>query len=282
MTSGRKRISSPGELRAELSRRNLERAAGFEHELTYGRVPSVLYTPQPRCPEGKPALHGNFLAASYRSILADPEWEKRLRKAYSASRYVARSWERQRRELDCANSSDALLMNIFCYPGALRRPGLCALLGIEPGRRPVFGFKPGIPLLNGRADRTEIDMSLGPLLVEAKLTEGAQRISLERLLRYRDLEEVFEVEELPVTQGVLRAGQLVRGVLAAHQLGRSFLLLSDERRADLVESWFQVLRAVRTSDLRSRLVILSWQELAATLAAQVQVFLSEKYGIIAA
>ena len=30
--------------------------------------------------------------------------------------------------------------------------------GVEPGLRPRFGVKPGIPLISGRADRTEVDM----------------------------------------------------------------------------------------------------------------------------
>jgi hypothetical protein len=40
----------------------------------------------------------------------------------------------------------ALLMNIFCYPGVLRRAAVCSLLGIEAGLRPAFGVRPAIPL----------------------------------------------------------------------------------------------------------------------------------------
>jgi hypothetical protein len=52
---------------------------------------------------------------------------------------------RTRPELDCANSSDALLMNIFCYPGVGARKRLCALLGIASGLRPQFGVGARIP-----------------------------------------------------------------------------------------------------------------------------------------
>ena len=76
----------------------------------------------------------------FRRIAADASWVRRLDKAYTASRRVARSGDRRRGELECANSSDALLMNIFCYPGVLHRPGVCSLLGVEPGLRPEFGF----------------------------------------------------------------------------------------------------------------------------------------------
>jgi hypothetical protein len=49
-----------------------------------------------------------------------------------------------------------------------------ALLGIAghsllPADHLSFGFRPGIPLHNGKKDRTEIDMRLGDLMVEEKL-----------------------------------------------------------------------------------------------------------------
>ena len=265
--------STAGALRRELSQRNIERARRFNHELTYGEVPSILY----RDEEG---VHGNFLSASYRAICSAPDWAKRLQKTYSGGRRIARSWERRRCELDCANSSDALLMNVFCYPRLLRRTQVCALLGIPAGLRPEFGFKPRIAFLNGGADQTEIDMRLGRLLVEAKLTEtGFQSAPLDRLLRYRDLHQVFNIEELPIDGDTVHSYQLIRGVLAAYQWESSFLVLCDGRRGELKESWFQILRAVPDCDLRSRLVLLTWQELANTLPKALRFFLEDKYGV---
>src|SRR5271166_1323743 len=200
----RVRLSS-AQLRRELGARNLERAQAVVHESTYGAVPSVLYQ------EGN-GEHGNFLPASYRRICASPEWSRRLKKCYTASKRLPRSSDRTRRELDCANSSDALLMNIFCYPGVTARKPLCALLGTEPGLRPQFGVKVGTPLINGRADRTEIDMSLGHLLIEAKLTESSfQTARADLVFRYKDLETVFDITELPVSHGVHHSYQLIRG-----------------------------------------------------------------------
>jgi hypothetical protein len=223
--------------------------------------------------------HGNFLPASYGRILANPAWKQRLAKAYTASRFVPRAADRRRFELDCANSSDALLMNIFCYPRVLTTPRVSALLGVDPGLIPEFGFRPGIPLRKG-VDRTEIDMKLGTLLVEAKLTEGDfQRAPLRLLARYRDLEEVFDVERLPAANGSVQSYQLIRGVLAAHACSASFLVLCDRRRPDLAERWFSVLAAVREAALRTRMALLTWQELSAALPRTVQKFLVEKYGI---
>jgi len=44
-------------------------------------------------------------------------------------------------ELDCSNSSDALLMNIFCYRRAVTNNALSAMLGIASGWIPEFGFR---------------------------------------------------------------------------------------------------------------------------------------------
>jgi hypothetical protein len=267
-------------LRRELSVRNLEIVLGSSgevaHEQTFGAVPSVIYA------EDGERGHGNFLAASYRRICADAKWNKRLRKSYTAGARVPRRQDRWRGELECANSSDALLMNVFCYPGLLRRSAVCSLLGVEPGLRPEFGVRAQLAMRNGEVDRTELDMRLGRLMVEAKLTEaGFGTASRERLMRYCGVEDVFEVDELVWTAGGRLAGyQLVRGVLAAKAEDARFVLLCDGRRADLREMWFRVLRAVRSYDLRSRMALLSWQEVAAACPAVVRAFLADKYGVV--
>jgi hypothetical protein len=74
--------------------------------------------------------------------------------------------------------------------------------------------------------------------------------------------------------------QLIRGVLAAHATGCSFCVLHDARRPDLREEWFSVMAAVKSADLRVRLKVLTWQELAAYLPAGLQEFLDIKYGIV--
>jgi hypothetical protein len=45
------------------------------------------------------------------------------------------------------------------------------MLGIPSGLVPQFGFRPRIPLRSGKTDRTEIDMKIGDLMVEAKLPD---------------------------------------------------------------------------------------------------------------
>ena len=73
--------------------------------------------------------------------------------------------------------------------------------------------------------------------------------------------------------------QLIRNVLAAEATGASFCVIHDERRPDLREAWFEVMRAVRHAELRVRLKVLTWQELAAVLPEGLREFLGEKYGI---
>ena len=68
--------------------------------------------------------------------------------------------------------------------------------------------------------------------------------------------------------------------LAAHATGGSFYVLSDSRRPDLIEAWYRTMRAVRPFELRCRLKLLMWQELATALTANLQLFLAAKYGIV--
>lgn len=75
--------------------------------------------------------------------------------------------------------------------------------------------------------------------------------------------------------------QLIRNVLAAHAEGCRFCVVHDERRPDLREAWFAVMRAVRPAELRVRLAVMTWQELAALLPGELQDFLECKYGIVA-
>jgi hypothetical protein len=154
-------------------------------------------------------------------------------------------------------------------------------LGFEVGEVPDFGFRAGIPRDGGRLDRTEIDMKLGTLLAESKLTETHfQNQRPEIVESYRELREVFDGELLPRLKGQYVSYQLIRNVLAAHHLGMSFCVLVDARRPDLIEAWFAVMKCVRLADLRTRCKVLTWQELAELLPDELQVFLDHKYGIV--
>jgi hypothetical protein len=74
--------------------------------------------------------------------------------------------------------------------------------------------------------------------------------------------------------------QLIRNVLAAYAEGCSFCVVHDERRPDLREAWFAVMAAVKSAEMRVRCKVMTWQELAALLPAELQEFLNLKYGIV--
>jgi hypothetical protein len=202
-------------LRRDLSARahRLARTQKFLHDLSPGAAPVVIFG---RDEQGR---HGNFHPASDISICANPAWLRRLAKPHTASRRSRARKDWQWMELDSANSSDALLMNIFCHPGVFNghalAPAVANLLNVEATAQPCFGINPGVPLktvrkgrsklpseLSGRGnllnDRTEIDLQLGNLFLEAKLTESNFQTAAPRLIeRYRDLEIIFDVARLP-------------------------------------------------------------------------------------
>jgi hypothetical protein len=174
-------------------------------------------------------------------------------------------------------------MNIFCYPRVTSRADFCNILGIEIGSRPEFGFRPRVPLLSGAIERTEIDMKLGNVLFEAKLTEAdfqAQRAEL--VEGYRDFRAVFACRQLPKAGKKYVSYQLIRNVLAAYALDLDFCALLDARRPDLIKDWYAVVRCVQAAELRVRCKLLTWQELAGHLPRVLQNFLNVKYGIIPA
>jgi hypothetical protein len=176
-------------------------------------------------------------------------------------------------------------MNIFCCPGVCSNPAVAGMLGTEITDEPEFGFRARVPLrvrATGKSpvDRTEVDMKLGPLLVESKLTEGDFQIAPPTLVEnYRDLEQVFDVKALPRFGERYISYQLIRNVLAAHAGDLSFCVMLDARRPDLVEAWYGIMSCVRDARLRTRCKVLTWQELSIALPPGLRRFLHEKYGI---
>ena len=318
------------QLRQELCARNRRYAAGRAHVESYGSQPVIVYAPAG-------GRHGNFFDAAYAAIAAHPEWMRRFGKMHAQAARSLPKAERRWRELDSSMSSDALLMNIFCTPGAADSAAVQNMLGVEAGAAPIFGWKARVPLANGRFDRTEVDMRLGSLLVEAKLTENDFQTREAAVVEtYRDFDEVFDRELLPRVEmqtrrrkaptefpedysqefesfvdteaavwshqpgshfamtpgpatdsigGAAEPGyasyQLIRNVLAAYAAQCSFCVVHDERRPDLREEWFRIMAAVKSATMRTRLKVLTWQELAAVLPGDLQNFLDVKYGIVA-
>jgi hypothetical protein len=324
------------QLRRDLTLRAVHHARTHSllHDISPGSDPAILFG------RDEHARHGNFHPAAYAAICANPDWLPRLSKPHTASRRSRARKDWRWMELDSAASSDALLMNIFCHPevfsGTRLSAPVAALLNADPAATPCFGAHPGVPLNTPlkprsktaapreRFDRTEIDLTLNSLFIEAKLTESNFQTAAPSLVaRYRDLEAVFDVGRLPVVPlhisrtylippplrvphssqlhrdqwlpapdlddsfnsptpprpRRIASYQLIRNVLAAYAAGASFCVLCDARRSDLIESWYAVLSAVHSPTFATRLKLLTWQELAATLPRDLQSFLAAKYGI---
>lgn len=263
-------------LRREIAARSaaLVRARGLLHAESYGAQPVIVYEPSE---DGK--LHGNFAGASYAAILGNENWRKRLGKVHTQATRSLPKRDRRWMELDSSTSSDALLMNVFCYPGVPAR--LASMLGVDDPEIPEFGLKAKVPLANGHFDRTEVDMKLGILLVEAKLTESHFQVKSKDVVEgYRDFAEVFHRRLLPRLGDCYRSYQLIRNVLAAHATGSSFCVCLDSRRPDLLEEWFAVMCAVCDMELKTRCKVLTWQEMTWCLPQELQNFLDLKYGIV--
>jgi hypothetical protein len=264
-------------LRRELCARNASYAAlhRLSHVTSYGEMPVIVYQPSPCGTQ-----HGNFIPASYRALQRRPQWKRRLEKVHSQAGRAFPRTDCVSKELDSSMSSDALLMNVFCYPGVIKTRELSLMLGTEIGDLPQFGFKPRIPLTSGFVERTEIDMKLGPVLFEAKLTESDFQTQKAAIVEgYRDLKEVFDCRKLPRNDLGYVSYQLLRNVLAAYALNLSFCVLLDGRRPDLREQWYTVMKCVRPMDLRTKCKVLTWQELSSALPLRLQQFLELKYGI---
>lgn len=123
-------------------------------------------------------------------------------------------------------------------------------------------------------------MRLGDTLVEAKLTESDfQTAEKSVVLAYRDFSLVFDPEQLPQAEKHHLSYQLLRNVLAAYAQECSFCVLVDARRPDLIDAWYLVMKAVRPVELRTKLRISTWQEVAHATPPTLRGFLAEKYGI---
>ena len=139
----RTRMNWAGSLRRELSQRaeQYARTHGLPHCLSYGHNPTVCFE---RYDDA--SRHGNFLPATYRAIFRNPNWRRRLQKVHSQGRKsLPRNEDGIRRELDACTSSDALLMNVFCYPGVFRDGRVCSMLDVGARTIPEFRISCACP-----------------------------------------------------------------------------------------------------------------------------------------
>jgi len=282
-------MNDANSLRQDLLRRAEVYVTGKEIEphvyRSLGEVPTVLFRSYES--EGK-QRHGNFDDESFAKITDKPSWANRLEKQHPGKgRGSFQECDTANaRELDSCTSSDALAMNIFCHPSTFKNEVLAKLFGFDQLPEPNFGFKAKLPFRSGGTEprSTEIDLQFyspnRTVIAECKLTETdftAQ--SLKCVDRYANLAETFIIERLPQKDGNFLHYQLIRNVLAARYYKASFYLICDHRRPDLREAFDIVVSSIRDSNLKIRCLVITWQQIAATLPGSLQDFLKQKYGI---
>jgi hypothetical protein len=247
---------------------------GLSRYLSRGSPATVLFS---RAPDN--SQHGNFYVDAWREIVRCPEWSIRLDKAHTQTLALKEEDRKTAKELDSSNSSDALLMNCFCAPGASKR--IATALGLEFSAAPlVFGEKAN--LRHKRLDRegTEIDLRLGKTIFEAKLTEiDFTTKSKAHVEGYADFDKCFDSSLLPSKGTEYMGYQLIRNVLAAEKLESKFVVLMDWRRPDLLNEWWKVHGAIKKGDLRQRCEVRFWHEVAMACDKPLREFLASKYGI---
>jgi len=264
-------------LRSTLRERALAwaQAQGLPNYNSLGKAPTVLFE---RTDDGQ--SHGNFHTDAWQAIISNTSWRSRLDKPHSQARALPVAKAATARELDSSNSSDALLMNCFCYPGAAKR--ILERLGfsMHASAQPEFGVKAKLPLIDESPDATEIDMRVGGIVFEAKLTEkDFTSRPVAHVQRYSGLATHFDLSALPSTGAEIGGYQLIRNVLAGADKNATLIVLLDQRRPDLLQEWWQIHSAIKDIALRLRCGFRTWQEVASVSPGALREFLARKYGL---
>lgn len=213
----------------------------------------------------------NFHPASFKAIQSRPDWSKRLEKQHQTVSGV--------KEMQSSNSSDALLMSIFCHPKFGSWKGVRDLLEID-SVQPIFGEMPRVRKHPADGDATEIDLALDGVFIEAKLTESDFTDKEVAVVQtYADFETRFHTDLLPRKGGRIENYQVIRNLLAAIQYGRRHLFLCDERRPDLVRAYYETIASLRDAKLRNRCKVVFWQEIARASGKDLAEYLAHRYGI---
>lgn len=224
----------------------------------------------------------SFQKDSFSNIKSNREYNDRTQKKHSN----VQTKNAGILEMQSSNSSDALAMNIFCHPDFSKWDGMIKLFQVNEFTSIVFGYKAKVDkTINNvnKKDNTEVDIFLnGNIIIECKLTEkGFSSKKMDIVEHYSELRNVFHIDKLLKTETHYENYQLIRNILAANQHNTQFILICDERRPDLVESFHQTVTCIKDEylDLRNTCKIIYWQDLTKSVGSELKSFLSEKYGL---
>ena len=252
---------TPEELRLVIRQAAITYAA--DHQLALDEAPTSAVIFQ--------QISDNFHPKSWTAIAATADWRLRTQAPHQQLPGIL--------QMQSSNSSDALLMSIFCHPNIADWKGVSDLLGCLV-ESPRFGFKALVRKDGTEGDATEIDLAVGDCLIEAKLTEkDFTEKDIADVSHYSDLTSLFHVGNLPVRNGRYQNYQVIRNLLAAIQHRKRHILLCDERRPDLVRSYFETVSCLKDVEHRKRCRVIFWQEIARAGGDDLKTYLEARYGI---
>jgi len=216
-------------------------------------------------------LKDNFHPESFANIINCADWSIRTQKAHQNVPGIL--------EMQSSNSSDALLMNIFCHPSIRDWLGVRKILGNDM-ESITYGFPARVRINKGQPDSTEIDMTLPGVFCEAKLTEtDFTKKRSDVVENYDGLQKAFHVEALPRIGCEYDNYQIVRNLLASIEHNRSHILFCDERRPDLGRRYMGTVSCLRDIHRRNKCRVIFWQEIVAACGKSLREWIEEKYGM---
>jgi len=208
---------------------------------------------------------------SLENIRRTPEWNSRTQKAHPNVTGVL--------EMQSSNSSDGLLMSIFCHPSITKWSGVRKVLGNDIATI-AFGVPGVVKIGNDQTDSTEIDMELSGVFCEAKLTETDFTHKRPEVVEHYDrFQETFHSDALQRVGRDYDNYQIIRNLLAAKQHNRDHILFCDERRPDLVRRYMSTVSCLQDIKDRMRCRVIFWQEVVAACGESLRKWVEEKYGI---
>lgn len=224
----------------------------------------------------------NFIPESFNNIIKHSNWYKRTQKKLEKYPKIL--------EMQSSKSSDALLMNIFCYPDFINWEKPKKLLQINNYNCMKFGWNPEFSYEKKKFEYlkklgkenefhpSEIDLKIGDSIFEAKLTEknfGEKEIEI--IQKYDGFELVFDETILKKTDNKYINYQLIRNILVAQKYNYKFILLVDETRNDLIEYFETTKEAVKNSKLKERIYYKTWQCIIKECEDKLSNYISKRY-----
>jgi hypothetical protein len=214
-------------------------------------------------------IKDSFIEESYENIKKNDDWNIRTIKKHNSLVNTL--------EMQSSNSSDALLMNIFCYPKINQWKGLKQLLDVEDFNDINFGWNPFFENEDPRFP-TEIDMKIGKHIFEAKLTENNFTQKNKKIVEnYKDLTRVFDIKKIVKMNEKYENYQLIRNIITAYKYNFSFTLIIDESRTDLIRYFLSIIKAIKNYELQDKINFITWQEIADVCGKDLKNYLERKY-----